>query len=64
MSKGYEIAAYEMFFVENPAGEEVAGPFTTASDAEKWIDEAEPWGAGSDPFGRPDPQTHPEYWME
>lgn len=24
----------------------------------------EPPGAGADPFGRPDPQTHPEYWTE
>lgn len=25
---------------------------------------AEPPGAGKDPYGRPDPQTHPEYWCE
>jgi hypothetical protein len=24
----------------------------------------EPAGAGADPFGRPDPRTHPEYWTE
>jgi hypothetical protein len=24
----------------------------------------EPPGAGADPFGRPDPRTHPEYWTE
>jgi hypothetical protein len=24
----------------------------------------EPHGAGADPFGRPDPQTHPEFWRE
>jgi hypothetical protein len=24
----------------------------------------EPAGAGKDPFGRPDPKTHPEYWRE
>lgn len=24
----------------------------------------EPYGAGDDPWGRPDPGTHPEYWME
>ena len=24
----------------------------------------EPRGAGADPFGRPDPRTHPEYWTE
>jgi hypothetical protein len=24
----------------------------------------EPHGAGADPFGRPDPQTHPEFWTE
>lgn len=24
----------------------------------------EPRGAGADPYGRPDPQTHPEYWTE
>ncbi len=24
----------------------------------------EPLGAGADPYGRPDPQTHPEYWTE
>lgn len=27
-----------------------------------WSDE--PPRAGSDPFGRPDPRTHPEYWTE
>jgi hypothetical protein len=24
----------------------------------------EPHGAGADPFGRPDPQTQPEFWTE
>jgi hypothetical protein len=24
----------------------------------------EPRGAGDDPYGRPDPKTHPEYWTE
>jgi hypothetical protein len=24
----------------------------------------EPPGAGADPWGRPDPATHPEYWRE
>lgn len=24
----------------------------------------EPHGSGADPFGRPDPRTHPEYWTE
>jgi hypothetical protein len=24
----------------------------------------EPPGAGADPYGRPDPRTHPEYWTE
>lgn len=24
----------------------------------------EPPGAGADPFGRPDPSTHPEFWRE
>lgn len=24
----------------------------------------EPFGAGADPFGRPSPRTHPEYWTE
>jgi hypothetical protein len=24
----------------------------------------EPPGAGADPYGRPDPLTHPEYWTE
>lgn len=24
----------------------------------------EPYGAGDDPWGRPNPSTHPEYWME
>jgi hypothetical protein len=24
----------------------------------------EPPGAGADPFGRPDPRTHPEFWCE
>lgn len=24
----------------------------------------EPPGAGADPFGRPDPRTHPEFWTE
>jgi hypothetical protein len=24
----------------------------------------EPSGAGADPFGRPDPRTHPEFWCE
>ncbi len=24
----------------------------------------EPFGAGADPAGRPDPFTHPEYWRE
>lgn len=24
----------------------------------------EPHGAGADPYGRPDPLEHPEYWME
>lgn len=24
----------------------------------------EPPGAGADPFGRPDPLTHPEFWTE
>lgn len=25
---------------------------------------AEPPTAGQDPYGRPDPRTHPEFWME
>jgi uncharacterized protein RhaS with RHS repeats len=24
----------------------------------------EPPGAGADPYGRPDPLTHPEFWVE
>jgi hypothetical protein len=24
----------------------------------------EPFGAGADPFGRPNPKDHPEYWTE
>jgi hypothetical protein len=24
----------------------------------------EPLGSGADPYGRPDPQTHPEFWTE
>lgn len=24
----------------------------------------EPLGAGADPYGRPNPQTHPEFWTE
>ena len=36
---------------------------------EGWIDEElgedeDPPGAGRDPFDRPSPSTHPEYWME
>lgn len=27
-------------------------------------DEDEPSGAGADPYGRPDPHTHPEFWTE
>lgn len=27
-------------------------------------DDNEPPGAGADPYGRPSPRTHPEYWME
>ena len=27
-------------------------------------DDNEPPGAGTDPYGRPDPQTNPEYWRE
>ena len=27
-------------------------------------DPDEPYGAGADPYGRPDPLTHPEYWTE
>jgi hypothetical protein len=27
-----------------------------------WSDE--PPGAGRDPYGRPDPSKHPEYWTE
>lgn len=25
---------------------------------------AEPPGAGADPYGRPDPRLHPEFWTE
>ena len=25
---------------------------------------SEPPGAGRDPYGRPDPRTHPEFWTE
>jgi hypothetical protein len=25
---------------------------------------SEPLGAGTDPYGRPDPRTHPEAWTE
>lgn len=28
------------------------------------IDDDEPAGAGADPYGRPDPQEHPEAWTE
>ena len=28
------------------------------------VDPDEPYGAGADPYGRPDPLTHPEYWAE
>jgi hypothetical protein len=28
----------------------------------RWMDE--PRGAGRDPYGRPSPRTHPEYWTE
>jgi len=54
------------------AGYHVAGAAYCRSDA--WAangghqpdddDDNEPPGAGADPFGRPDPQTHPEYWRE
>jgi hypothetical protein len=27
-------------------------------------DPPDPPGAGRDPWGRPDPHTHPEYWTE
>jgi hypothetical protein len=38
--------------------------------AERWRKRAdelrgeEPIGSGADPYGRPDPRTHPEYWTE
>lgn len=28
------------------------------------LEDVEPPGAGRDPYGRPDPRTHPEYWTE
>lgn len=28
----------------------------------RWSDE--PVGAGRDPYGRPDPQTNPDFWTE
>jgi hypothetical protein len=28
------------------------------------VDYDEPLGAGADPYGRPDPQQHPEAWSE
>lgn len=28
------------------------------------VTEDEPRGAGQDPYGRPSPTTHPEYWRE
>lgn len=37
------------------------GPLAAA--LRKLLDD-EPPGAGADPFGRPDPQTHPEFWTE
>lgn len=47
--------------------EVTAKPVTVARrepEARLEIDFDEPAGAGTDPYGRPDPRTHPEYWRE
>ncbi len=59
---GYTIEADgDRFAVCDPAGERVGEAHDLAA---AWARDAEPWGAGRDPFGRPDPQTHPEFWCE
>lgn len=61
------------WWVVNASGYEIRGPFADRAEAEDNLadlrapedeDDGEPIGAGADPFGRPDPRTHPEFWTE